>query len=660
MNDSLLTLKGIGKKKYAKFQKMGLQTIEDLLFYYPREYEDRGQITALSTITESAKYCLEVVVVHYQKFRRRAGKTVHKFIVSDDTATAEVLFVNAPFITNYFHLDGRYFLYGQVNVEANKRVIFHPEICPQTAGGFGIVPKYGLTEGISNKDIRHALQQCQPHIMALDEVLPRQIVKQNDLMARSAALAAVHFPQDAEQLAAARHRLKYEELFHLQMALLHKRAQLKKTTKKRICKVPSSEAITALFDFTLTADQNKAIAEIAADMAAAQPMNRLLQGDVGSGKTAVALAAAYIAVQNGYQVALMAPTEILARQHHGTFQKFFKSADVMLLTGAAKRKDECYQAIAKGDIDIVIGTHAIIQDDVQFKDLALVITDEQHRFGVNQRKSLSDKSTGVDVLVMSATPIPRTLSLILYGDMDISTIVEMPLGRLPIKTHYVKRAKYSAMLDFIEQHLAAGERAYFVAPLIEESDKIDLLPAEQLYQKIAHRFADYGVALVHGKMSAQQKNEVMNAFQSGRVQVLVSTTVIEVGVDVSEATIIVITHSERFGLAQLHQLRGRVGRGDLQSYCFLLAKQPGLIARQRIEMMTQTNDGFKIANKDLEIRGPGELLGIKQHGLPELKIVNLTTDLALLKQVQADCNALFDSAVDIADYLNWLDRQMVL
>ncbi len=660
MSDSLLTLKGIGKKKYAKFQKIGLQTIEQLLFYFPREYEDRGNISALADIAESGKYCLAVAVVDYQKFRRRGGKTVHKFTVADDSATAEVLFVHAPFITNYFHLDGRYYLYGQVSVEGAKRTIFHPEIRPQATGGFGIVPKYGLTEGLTNKDISSALAQCKAQIAALAEVLPATIVAQNNLMARAAAVQLIHFPTELAELERARQRLKYEELFHLQMALLYKRAQLEQAAKERRCQPLASADIAALFDFTLTADQNRAIAEIIADMAAPRPMNRLLQGDVGSGKTAVAVAAAYNAVKNGYQVALMAPTEILARQHFATFSKYLPTLRLCLLTSASKDKAASYSAIAAGDIDIVIGTHAVIQGAVSFKRLALVITDEQHRFGVVQRKSLSDKSSGVDVLVMSATPIPRTLSLILYGDMDISTIVEMPVGRLAVKTHYVKPSKYRAMLDFIEEHLAAGEQAYFVAPLIEESDKIDLLPAEKLYANLARRFADYRVALVHGKMNAQQKSEVMNAFQAGDVQVLVATTVIEVGVDVSQATIIVIAHSERFGLAQLHQLRGRVGRGKLQSYCFLLAKQPGQIAQQRIAMMTQTNDGFAIANKDLEIRGPGELLGIKQHGLPELKIVNLTRDIALLKRVQADCKALFEDAVDIADYLNWLNRQMIL
>ncbi len=660
MNDSLLTLKGIGKRKYSGFQKMGLNTIEQLLFYYPREYEDRAHISALSSIAESAKYAIEVNVIDYQKFRRSGGKTMHKFIVSDDSATAQVIFINTPFITNYFHLDGHYFLYGQINVQADGLVMFHPEIRPHSDGGFGIVPKYGLSEGVTNKDIRKALSQCVGYIAAVEEVLPQTVVLKNSLMNRATALNILHFPSDLEQLNKARYRLKYEELFNLQMAMLYKRSRIKKSLKQCVSRNTPMAEIKALFQFELTGDQQRAIDDILGDMATDTPMNRLLQGDVGSGKTAVAIAAAYTAVNSGFQVALMAPTEILARQHYETFVKFFDEAKIALLTSSASRKNQLYTAIAEAEIDIVIGTHAIIQTAVNFANLALVITDEQHRFGVNQRKSLSEKAAGVDVLVMSATPIPRTLSLIIYGDMDISTINEMPIGRLPVKTHYVKPPKYQAMLDYIEEHLASGEQAYFVAPLIEESDKIDLIPAEKLYQSVAARFASYQVALVHGRMTAEQKNETMTAFKNGEIQVLVSTTVIEVGVDVPQATIIVITHSERFGLAQLHQLRGRVGRGKLQSYCFLLAKQPGKIARQRIAMMTKTNDGFAIANKDLEIRGPGEMLGIKQHGLPELKIVNLKEDIDLLKTVQADCKQLFNSGEDITDYLDWLSTQMTL
>ncbi len=660
MNDSLLTLRGIGPKKYAKFQKLGLQTIEQLLFYYPREYEDRQRVTSLAAIDASGKYSLDVRVVDYQKFRKRGGKTVHKFIVADDSGTAQVLFVNLPFITNYFHLDGHYYLYGQVNIEANQYVIFHPEVRPHSDGGFGIVPKYGLTEGLLNRDIVKALEQCRARMAALPEVLPPPIVAQNGLMARATALQHLHFPDDSSALDSAIQRLKYEELFNLQMALLQKRANLKRANKRHICPPTAAAGSAVPFPFSLTEDQRRAIAEIVADMADARPMNRLLQGDVGSGKTAVAVAAAYHVVQSGYQVALMAPTEILARQHYETFSHYFKPEQVALLTASAKQKTALYRDILDGTIAVVIGTHAVIQEAVVFAKLALVITDEQHRFGVNQRKLLSDKSSGVDVLVMSATPIPRTLSLILYGDMDISTIRQMPQGRLPVKTHYVKPSKYAAMLDFIAEHLARGEQAYFVAPLIEESDKVDLLPAEQLYAALKRRFADFKVGLVHGRLPADQKRDIMAAFKAADIQVLVSTTVIEVGVDVARATMMVIVHSERFGLAQLHQLRGRVGRGKLQSYCFLVAKQPGDIARQRIAMMTQTNDGFAIANKDLEIRGPGELLGVKQHGLPELKIVNLTADIELLKKVQADCKRLFAGGEDIADYLDWLNGHLIL
>ncbi len=660
MDQKLLSLRGIGKKKYQAFQKLSLQTIEQLVFYYPKAHLNKGRITPLADIVSADKYALEVTVKHFQKSRIKGGRTLHKFIVEDDTATAQVLFINTPFITNYFHVDGRYYIYGQVSIDATDLIIFHPEIRPHDEGAFGIEPKYALTDGLSNKDICNAVAQCQRQIADISEVLPQSIVEKHHLMARSAAVFAIHFPSDEEVLAEAKRRLKYEELFHLQMALRHRKQRVSQMMRMGLDNLPSDDEIGRLFSFKLTADQLRAISEIKTDMGAAMPMNRLLQGDVGSGKTAVAIAAAYCVVQNGFQVALMAPTEILAQQHYDTFCKSFSSDQLKLLTAATKDKQAIYDAVAAGRIAIVIGTHAIIQNALTFADLRLVITDEQHRFGVNQRKSLSEKAPGVDVLVMSATPIPRTLSLIVYGDMSISTIKQLPRGRLPIKTHYVKPAKYDAMLDFIEEHLARGEQAYFVAPLIEESDKIDLVAAEQLYHSIAARFAKYRVALMHGKMSAEQKNDIMDQFKAGMTQVLVSTTVIEVGVDVAQATIMVITHAERFGLSQLHQMRGRVGRGAGQSYCFLTARAPGEVARQRIAMMTKSNDGFAIAEKDLQIRGPGELLGVRQHGLPELKLVDLKSDIDLVKSVYEDCKALFESSEDISDYLQWLESQMVL
>ncbi|PID80212.1 MAG: ATP-dependent DNA helicase RecG [Clostridiales bacterium] len=660
MDDTLLSLRGIGKRKYQAFQKLSLQTIDQLVFYYPKAHLNKGRITALADIDIADKYALEVTVRQFEKSRIKGGRTMHKFIVEDDTASAQVLFINTPFITNYFHVDGHYYIYGQVSIDAGKLTIFHPEIRPYDEGAFGIEPKYGLTDGLSNKDIRNAVAQCRERIENLTEVLPPSIVAKRHLMARSKAVLAIHFPSDEEVLKDAKWRLKYEELFHLQMALRHRKLRVSKMARAQLDNLPSDAEIAQLFSFQLTGDQMRAISEIKLDMASAMPMNRLLQGDVGSGKTAVAIAAAYCVVQNGLQVALMAPTEILAQQHYETFSKCFSSDQLKLLTASTKDKQALYDAVATGAVSIVIGTHAIIQNALSFANLGLVITDEQHRFGVNQRKALSEKAHGVDVLVMSATPIPRTLSLIVYGDMAISTIKQLPVGRLPIKTHYIRPAKYEAMLDFIAEHLAQGEQVYFVAPLIEESDKIDLVAAEQLYCTIAARYPTYQVALVHGKMSAEQKNEIMNQFKNGKAQVLVSTTVIEVGVDVPQATIMVITHAERFGLSQLHQMRGRVGRGSGQSYCFLTAKAPGKVALERIAMMTKSNDGFAIAEKDLQIRGPGELLGVRQHGLPELKLVDLKSDIDLVKSVYEDCKALFESSEDIADYLSWLESQMVL
>lgn len=661
MQASIRNLKGIGPRKMTRFAQLGIKTMADLANHLPRRYEDRRIVTEIDQIAQADKYTLRLTLTFLSSHRISGGRKLHKYIGSDQTGQVELLFVNAPYIERALKVGQSYFFYGGIKMENGKLSMFHPEFKDLDKGDFGIVPIYPLTDGLNHRDIVQALEQIQARIVKMADMLPVKIIDDNGLMARGQAVYQMHFPADDNLLSQAIYRLKYEELFNMQMALLYAKRSVQNATKKHHYQALDSAAAQRLFPFELTAGQRTSIADIYADMDRPTPMNRLVQGDVGSGKTAVAIAAAWRAIISGLQVAFMAPTELLANQHYNTFCSYLDKADIALLTAQTSKDEQLLAAIASGVYKLIIGTHAVIQEQVNFDDLCLVITDEQHRFGVNQRKALAEKSASdVDVLVMSATPIPRTLSMIMYGDMSISSITDMPKGRKLVKTHYVKPSKIAAMYQFIKERLSAGEQAYFVAPLIEESEKIDLKSAQELYAEVSAIFKDFGVALIHGKLKNSEKDRIMADFQNGNIQVLVATTVIEVGVDVKRATIMVITHAERFGLAQLHQIRGRVGRGEGQSYCFLLSSHYGKIAKARIEMMTKTDDGFEIANKDLEIRGPGELLGVRQHGLPELKVADLSADRAIIEQVQRDCKALIDNDQIPEAYDDWLNKHMFL
>lgn len=661
MQASIRNLKGIGPRKMTRFAQLGIKTMAGLANHLPRRHEDRRIITTIDQIEQADKYTLRLALTFLSSHRISGGRKLHKYIGSDQTGQIELLFVNAPYIERALKVGQSYFFYGAVKIERGKLSMFHPEFKDLDAGDFGIVPVYPLTDGLSHRDIVQAIEQIKMRIIKMTDMLPARIIDDNQLMARGQAVYQMHFPSDDHLLSQAIYRLKYEELFNMQMALLYAKNSVQSATKKHCYKPIDSAAAQHLFSFELTAGQRASIADIYADMDRPMPMNRLVQGDVGSGKTAVAIAAVWRAINSGLQAAFMVPTELLANQHYHTFCGYLDSTDIALLTAQTSRNEQMLAAIANGTYKLIIGTHAVIQEQVNFDNLCLVITDEQHRFGVNQRKALAEKSANdVDVLVMSATPIPRTLSMIMYGDMSISSITDMPKGRKLVKTHYIKPSKIDAMHRFIKERLSAGEQAYFVAPLIEESEKMDLKSAQELYAEISAVFKDFRVALIHGKLKNSEKDSIMTDFQSGIIHILVATTVIEVGVDVKRATIMVITHAERFGLAQLHQIRGRVGRGEGQSYCFLLSSHYGKIAKARIEMMTKTNNGFEIANKDLEIRGPGELLGVRQHGLPELKIADLSTDRAIIEKIQQDCKALIDCGQIPEAYDDWLNKHMFL
>lgn len=667
LHAALTTLKGIGKKKASYYERLGLKTIEDLLFHYPKRFEDRREVYHFSDVTDELRGTFHVYVLHVSSHRIKGNQTMVKIAVDDGSAKGDLVFMNAPFAEKRFESGRAYDVYGTAKRQGSRVTLFHPEVKGHNPDdpGFGIVPHYALTDGISQSDLRKTLTLCVDDLEAIMDPLPDEILKKYAFMTKAEAIKTLHFPKDEGVLKAARRRLIYEELFHLQMALLAIKSALKHQKKNYAYKRLSQDTLNSLFTFDLTQAQKRVLDEVFSDMDSDRLMNRLLQGDVGSGKTAVAIAATFKAVGSGYQVAVMAPTEILAKQHEEAFKKSLEGfASVALLSGQTKDKQGLYEAIQNGQVDVLVGTHALLQEGVAFKNLALVITDEQHRFGVRQRETLTEKGQyPTDVLVMSATPIPRTLSLILYGDLDISIIDQYPKGRQPIKTYHVPDRKKNDMYLFIKNKINQGEQVYFVAPLIEMSETLSLQSAQELYQELVPILGENHLALLHGQMKAKEKEAVMQAFKAGKIKALVATTVVEVGIDVPQATMMVITHAERFGLSQLHQLRGRVGRGTLQSYCFLLAEKPGQVAKQRIETLVKTQDGFEIADKDLEIRGPGEIIGTKQHGIPELKIADLSRHASVLMRVQMDAKALLaDEAFTSChkDYLVWLKSKMVI
>jgi len=659
------TLKGVGPQKAKCFSVLGIRTIEDLIQHWPLRYEDRSQLTAIHSATDGERQLFSGIVVNIQSNRMAKGQTLVKVTLDDGTGRMTLLFKNAPYVVSQFHQGQSYWVFGTVKSDAGTTSIFHPEfkatnLYPQ---GFGIVPIYALTEGLSQGDMYKALSQIKDQFAQLEETLPQSVL--GLIMGRAQAVLELHFPTHPKRLKAARYRGIYEEFFHLQMALLIVRQKLDLLPKTFEYQMLGLDEVQKIFPFDLTSAQKRVIQQVYADMDKSHCMNRLLQGDVGTGKTAIAMAAVYKCIQSGHQSAILAPTEILARQHAINFEKVF-SEKVILLTGSLKGKarQKALEAVASGEAQIVIGTHALIQEHVQFNSLRLVVTDEQHRFGVSQRQSASEKGTEpIDVLVMSATPIPRTLSLVIYGDVDMSVLDEAPAGRHPIETEWIKTKGVPKLIQMMRQRLSLGEQAYWIAPLIETQEALDLKSLEALFEELEPDFKEYGIAMLHGQMKAADKAAVMARFASGEVRVLVATTVVEVGVDVAKATMMAIVHAERFGLAQLHQLRGRVGRSRLKSNCYLISDAKGDVAKSRLEVMTKTNDGFEIANKDLELRGPGEMIGLKQHGVPEFKMADLIKHSAILAQAQSDAKEYAQTLgreLVTSAYTSWLSKHLTL
>ena len=645
MNEQLQSIKGVGPQRVKQLHKLGITSVTGLLHYFPRTFEDRRQVYSVHEAPVGETAGITGRVVRVSEKRPRPRMHILTVTVSDGIRQINLVFFNQAYKKNFYKSGQQIYAYGKLEHAYGNLQMNSPQIEILEEGQTidrGIVPVYGLTEGMKQWSIRMAIKNWFDHHQELEDVLPVEVQRHRCTMSRYDAFKEMHFPTSWERHQEARKQLAYEELWIMQMGLLLLRAHEQVQGGHAMDGNGSLvERITSSLPFQLTGDQKKAFADIASDMEEPKAMQRLVQGDVGSGKTVVAALALAKAVENGFQGAIMAPTEILASQHFESFQELFGDAPIRmgLLTGSTKAKQDVYEALQKGNIDIVVGTHALIQEGVEFHRLGLIVVDEQHRFGVEQRAKLQRKGDHPHVLIMTATPIPRTMTLSIYGDLEVSLIKEMPPGRKPVKTYVVDTSYKERLLHFFEKEMKEGRQVYAVCPLVEESEKMDLHAAEQIAYEYKEYFEPhYRVGMVHGRMRPKEKEEVMDAFNRREIHLLVSTTVIEVGVNVPNATIMCIHDAERFGLSQLHQLRGRVGRGSAQAYCILISDSKNPDSKTRLSLMEQTQDGFELAEQDLLLRGTGELFGLAQSGLPDLKVANIIKDIPILVEAREDAN----------------------
>ena len=657
INESINKLHGIGEKSQAGFNRLKIYTIKDIIFSFPYRYE------VLIPDIHNEKSVLAGTFINSGIVRTHRGKSIYKAVFKAHNGYFSCLWVNfnANYPSSLLHTDSMYYMYGPVTKFENMPSIFHPEIINKEDIGkirsIYTVPA-GVTVAAYRKFLKEALDKG---LKDISDTLPEYILDKYNFPNIKDAIKTLHYPEtkeNVESIVNRKHpayvRFIYEELFYLQLVM-----QLKRKTYTKGIGIKFNidkeylEEINQIMPFKLTKGQKKVLLDIFNDMVKNKQMNRLIQGDVGSGKTIIAFISAAVAVHNGYQAVILAPTEVLAEQHYNNAEKFFSklNINVCLLTGSVtkKNKEIIKDRLLQGEIDIIIGTHALIEEDVEFKKLGFIIADEQHRFGVHQRKILIDKGYNPDILLMTATPIPRTLAMTLYGDLDVSVIDELPPGRIPCITKAYKASQLTNAFDFVEKILNDKKKAYFIYPLIDESDKLELKAATQSYEEVKKYFSGKKVGLLHGKMKPDEKRQLLHDFKYSDMDILVSTTVVEVGVDVPEATVILIENAERFGLSQLHQLRGRVGRNDIQSYCLLVASDKiSEYGEKRIKAMLEYKDGFKLAEADLELRGQGDFFGTKQSGMPDLHFADIIKDIKIIQHVKNDVAEILEEDADLS------------